>query len=265
VGSRFPASPRIKPLLHSHMIALKNSLRSLYYRLSSGNRPKFRCPLCGYCGVFKDKQLYQSCETRIATKCPSCGSKERHRMMHLLFKEFFPNPGDAGRSLLHIAPEEFLRPFFKARFKTYHTADLFKEDVDFKVDIQNMSFEDGSYDCVVVSRVLTCPPDLEACIREIRRILAPGGVAIIGEVHTLDKTLEYGEFIGERSRKVGIDIFDLYRKHFVDVELIFSDRYPDEYQLHNRIMLDGKPLDCFPDLVRIPGVGYKDVIALCRV
>jgi len=136
--------------------------------------------------------------------------------------------------------------------------------VDFKEDIQNMSFEDGSYDCVVVSRVLTCPPDLEACIREIRRILAPGGFAIIGEVHTLDKTLEYGGFVGERSRKIGIDVFDLYRKHFRDVELISSDRYPEEYQLHNRIMLDGKPQDDFPDLVRIPGVGYKDVLALCR-
>ena len=38
-------------------------------------------------------------------------------MMHLLFEEFFPKPGDAGKSVLHIAPEEFMRPFFKKRFE----------------------------------------------------------------------------------------------------------------------------------------------------
>jgi SAM-dependent methyltransferase len=246
------------------MSSFGKSLRRVLHRLTGGKKPEYTCPLCGYHGAFKDKRLYRSSEVRVSTKCLGCGSKERHRMMHLLFKEFFPNPGDAGKRLLHIAPEDFLRPFFKQRFETYHTADLFKQDVDFKEDLQKMSFPDGSYDCVVVSRVLTCPPDLEACIREIRRVLAPGGVAIIGEVHTHEKTVEFGKFVGERSREMGVDLFDLYRKHFARVELVFSDRYPEEYQLHNRITANGRPRDDYPELVRIPGAGYKDVLALCR-
>lgn len=247
------------------MSTLKNSLRRWFFQLTGASRPEYTCPICGYHGVFKDKRLSKEPDlVRTATKCLGCDSKERHRMMHLIFKEFFPNPGDAGKRILHVAPEKFLRPFFQSRFETYHTADLFMEGVDFKEDLQKMSFPDGSYDCVVVSRVLTCPPDLEACLREIRRILKKGGVAIIGEIYTHEKTVEFGKFIGERSRETGVDLFDLYRKHFENVELIFSDRYPEQYQLHNRILLDGRPKDDYPEIVRIPGVGFKDVVALCR-
>ena len=247
------------------MSPLKKTLRRLYYRLTAGGRPEFHCPICGYRGIFKDKKLYMSDSlVRQYTKCLGCDSKERHRMMHLLFGEFFPNNGDAGKRVLHIAPETFMRPFFRERFETYHTADLFMDDVDFKEDLQKMSFADGSYDCVVVSRVLTCPPDLEACIREMRRILAPGGVAIIAEIYGHEQTVEFGEFVGERHREIGVDAIDLYQKHFGRVDLVMSDRYPEEYQLHNRILENGKVKDDYPELVRIPGVGFKDVVALCR-
>ncbi|RYD41160.1 MAG: methyltransferase domain-containing protein, partial [Verrucomicrobiaceae bacterium] len=121
-----------------------------------------------------------------------------------------------------------------------------------------------TYDCVVVSRVLTCPPDLEACLSEIRRVLKKGGIAIIGEIYTHEKTVEFGKFVGERSREIGVDAIDLYRKHFDKVDLIMSDRYAGEYQLHNRITRDGKILDDFPYLIRIPDVGFKDVLAVCH-
>jgi len=246
------------------MNPLKQSLRRIYYGITGGGRPEYHCPVCDYRGVFKDKRISKVPDlVRVYTKCLGCDSKERHRMMHLFFKEFFPNKGDAGKKILHIAPEEFLRGFFKDRFETYHTADLFMTDVDFKEDMQKMSFEDGSYDCVVVSRVLTCPPDLEACISETRRILKKGGVALIGEIYTYEKTVEFGKFIGERSREVGVDAIDLYRKHFDRVDLIMSDRYPAEYQLDNLIMENGKPKDDYPELIRIPGRGFKDVLAVC--
>ena len=246
------------------MNPLKQNLRRLYYKIAGGERPEFHCPICGYHGVFKDKRLSKDPDmVRVYTKCLGCDSKERHRMMHLLFGEFFPNKGDAGKKILHIAPEEFMRKFFADRFETYHTADLFMTDVDFKEDLQKMSFEDGSYDCVVISRVLTCPPDLEACISETRRILRKGGIAIIAEIYTHEKTIEFGKFVGERSREVGVDAIDLYRKHFERVDLIKSDRYAPEYQLHNLILHDGKPKDDYPDLIRLPGQGFMDVVAVC--
>jgi SAM-dependent methyltransferase len=246
------------------MSALKKQLRRLFYQMTSGGKPQYQCPICGYRGVFKDKRISRDPDlVRIHTKCLGCDSKERHRMMHLLFGEFFPNKGDAGKSVLHIAPEDFMRPFFAQRFDIYHTADLFMPDVDFKEDLQNLSFAAATYDCVVVSRVLTCPPNLEACIQEMRRVLRKGGIAIIAEIYTHEKTVEFGKFVGERSREVGVDAIDLYRKHFGRVELIMSDRYAPEYQRHNRILHDGKPKDDYPERIRIPGVGFKDVVAVC--
>ena len=247
------------------MNPLKQSLRRLYYSVTGGDQPKFHCPICGYRGVFKDKRLSKVPDlVRVYTKCLGCESKERHRMMHLLFGELFPNKGDAGKKILHVAPEEFMRGFFSERFETYHTADLFKKDVDFKEDLQKMSFEDGSYDCVVISRVLTCPPDLEACVSETRRILRKGGIAIIAEIYTHDQTLEFGKFVNGRSRETGVDCVDLYRKYFDRVDLILSNRYAPEYQLHNLIHLTGKPKDDYPELIRLPGQGFMDVVAVCR-
>lgn len=246
------------------MSAVKNTLRKLYYQLVANGKPQYHCPLCDYRGIFKNKKLYMSDEVRVSTKCLGCNSKERHRLMHLYFAEFHPHRGDAGESVLHIAPEKFLQPLFREKFPVYHTADLFMDGVDFKEDLQKMSFPDGTYDCIIISRVLTCPPDIEACVREIRRVLKPGGRALIGEIYTHEKTIEFGKFVGERHREIGVDLIDLFRAHFRDVDLIMSDRYAEEYQLHNRITKGGKVRDDYPELVRIPGVGFKDVLAVCR-
>lgn len=242
--------------------SLKHRLQRSFYTLCG--HPSFHCPVCGYRGPFKHKKLTKDgTGTRLHTKCLGCGSKERHRVMYLWFNQTYPEPGDAGAALLHVAPEKFLRPCFRRHFANYHTCDLFMADVDYKEDLQALSFPDASYDVVVISRVLTCPPDLEACVRETRRVLRKGGIAMIAEIHTLDHTEEFGRFVGERHRRIGMDIIELYRKHFERVELVTSDRFPAEYQLHNRIAFGGAPKDDYPGAVRIPGLGFKDVLAVC--
>ncbi len=198
------------------------------------------------------------------TKCLGCESKERHRLMYLWFNHRFSRTGEAGQALLHVAPEKFLRPYFRAHFATYHTCDLFMDGVDFKEDLQALALADASYDVVVVSRVIYSPPNLEACVRELRRVLRMGGVAVIAETYTRAKTVEFGRLVGNGSRELGVDAIDLYRRHFDRVELVTSDQYPGQYQLHNRIVHRGRPKDDYPDLVRLPGLGFKDVLAVCR-
>lgn len=170
----------------------------------------------------------------------------------------------AGGKALHLAPEDCLRPVLAQHFGTYHTADLFKTDVDFKEDIQKLSFANASYDAVVISRVLTIPPDLEACVREIRRVLKPGGIAIIAEIYTHDQTREFGKMINARSREMGLDSLKLYERHFARVERFYSDRYEPRYQLHNLMRLEGQPKDAYPEGVRIPQQGFKDLVAVCH-
>lgn len=244
---------------------LKSQIRPLFFKLFKGKSAQYHCPICGYRGPFKDKKIDASKGiVRVDSKCPSCTSTERHRMLHLVLEELFAEWNGEGKSILHIAPEDCLKPMLSGHFSTYETSDLLRSDVDHKEDIQNMSFADNSYDCVLVSRVLTIPPDLDACIRECRRIVRPGGIAIIAEIYKHSETQEFGEMINGRSREMGIDALGLYRKHFASVDLYLSDRYPAEYQLINNMVVDGTPEDNYPSQVRVPGKGFMDLVAICH-
>ncbi len=245
---------------------IKQWFRPMLHRVMHPSAPAFDCPICGYHGPFKLKRDRRNPNmVRDHSKCVSCGASERHRMQHLLIGELFVDWNTAQKSILHIAPEFCLTPALKSRFGTYHTADLFRKDVDFKEDIQRMSFSDGSYDCVVVSRVLAMPEDLEACVREVRRILKPGGLALLCEAYTCEKTTTLTHRKTEHAREIGIDAIDLYRRHFDMVECWASNRYDAKYQLFNRIRIDGQVMHAFPEAVRVEGVGYQELVAICRV
>ncbi len=238
--------------------------RPLLFRLLNPGRPAYRCPVCGYRGPFKDKRVGgRPPVVRESSKCPRCAATERHRLMHLVLEELFSRWTTAGKSLLHIAPEACLERALRGRFAEYHTADLFRDDVDFREDIQAMSFADGSYDCVILSRVLTAPADLEAAVAECRRVLRPGGAFIVSERYPHHGTLEYGERRGDRCRELGVDVIDLYRRHFREVELHDSDSYDPAFQLVNLTRREGVCLDDYPEEVRAPGQGLKEVVAVC--
>lgn len=244
--------------------SLKQRVRPSLFRALYPRKQSFECPICGYYGPFKDKHVSRVPNVRRAdSKCMGCGATERHRMISMVLDEILDEQC-ATQRLLHIAPEFCLQPRLKQAFGVYHTADLFRTDVDFNEDIQAMSFPDGSYDCVFVSRVLMIPEDLEACIREMRRVLAKGGIAVIAETYTRDTTLEFEDRSGERIREIGLDALDLYRRYFDRVDLFQSGHYDRKYQLHNAMLIDGQPADDYPEAVRVPGVGFQDVVAICH-
>ena len=243
---------------------LKRWIRPAMFRALT-SRPDFHCPICGYRGPFKDKRVVKSpLRLRLHSKCPSCTSAERHRLIHLVLEEFFGHWSPTGKSVLHIAPEECLRSLLSARFQTYHTSDLFRKDVDFQEDLQNLSFPDASYDAVLVSRVLTVPPNLPACLDEIRRILKPGGVAVIAEAYTLSRTDEFGEWRNERSRIIGLDLIEEISSRFQKLEHYFSRSFARDYQLDNLIQEAGVQFDDYQELVRIPGEGFQDLVVVAH-
>ena len=250
---------------HPYTEALKNRVRPWLFRTFYRGRPRYACPICGYEGPFKHKTVDRQAKiVRADSKCPACASTERHRMVYLVLRELFADQNPAGKSILHVAPEACLQPFLSGRFETYHTCDLLRDDVDFKEDIQRLSFEDGSYDCVLVSRVLTIPPDLSASLDEIRRVLRRPGIAIVAETFKREETLDYGGMVKGRSREIGLDLVGGLRDRFDRVEPFVSNRYDERYQLTNRVRVNGRPVDDYPDRVRVPGDGFMDMVLVCH-
>jgi len=251
---------------HPLVEKMKRVVRPSIYRLVHRNKAIFDCPICGYRGPFKDKRVTNRPGTvRNNSKCPGCSATERHRMLSLMIEELFVNWNPSTKRILHFAPETCLQPRLKELFASYATADLFMSGVDFKEDIQKMSFADASFDCVIISHVMTSVPDMKASVEELRRILAPGGIAIIAEAFAREETEEYSEQRGDFWREVGLNAFDLFGKHFSRVEPFLSDRYDPKYQLNNRIEVNGRPDDNYPKLLRVDGVGYKAIAVACHV
>jgi SAM-dependent methyltransferase len=142
---------------------------------------------------------------------------------------------DCGRlTMLHVAPESCFGSIFAERFGGYETADVRGgRGVAHQVDLQGLPFEDGSYDFVFASHVLEHVPDDARALSEIRRILRPGGIAILPVPVLAEKTVDYPEPNPHEAfhvRAPGFDYFDRYERYFSRVERISSASLPGEYQ-----------------------------------
>jgi SAM-dependent methyltransferase len=65
------------------------------------------------------------------------------------------------------------------RAMSWYICDLFKPDVDLRIDICNINLPDHSFDLVLCLHVLEHVPDDRKAMAELRRILRPSGMAVI--------------------------------------------------------------------------------------
>lgn len=153
---------------------------------------KRRCVLCGHAvrrfmpypngqriplmdaleGVGSDIEHYE---------CPRCGSNDRERHLWLYMQsagvvELIPR-----LRIVHFAPERRIsRLIADARPATYVRCDLHAVGPDIhEMDIQAMSFQDGSVDLLIANHVLEHVDDDRKAVQEIHRVLAPAGAAIL--------------------------------------------------------------------------------------
>jgi SAM-dependent methyltransferase len=111
-------------------------------------------------------------------ECPWCRSNDRERLLYLVLRrdtDFFRSP----LRVLHVAPEARLRRAIARSQENYETTDLEMPGVDFHCDLTAIPRPDAAYDAIVCSHVLEHVPDDRAAMRELRRILAPSGFAIL--------------------------------------------------------------------------------------
>lgn len=143
--------------------------------LMKGN--KVECPICE--NKFRSFLPYGTVKRRDNVLCPSCLSLERHRLLWLFLKSktnFFTE----HLALLHIAPEQcFYKTFRNMPNIKYLTADLESPLADVKMDIHQMPFDDNAYDVVLCNHVLEHVENDAVAMKEIYRVLKPGGWAIM--------------------------------------------------------------------------------------
>ena len=169
-------------LAHHRVARVYYAAQRLYGRLSalmlSGEGKE--CPCCG--GHFK--RMSQRRLEGWGGICPRCRTHPRHRAIALMLDR-----GELrGRRLLHFAPEPLFEPVF-ARHPDLErvTADLYAP-ADLRLDITRMDLPDASFDLILCSHVLEHVPDDRAAMSELRRVLAPGGLALILVPYRPDRT-----------------------------------------------------------------------------
>jgi len=155
---------------------------------------------------------------------PSTLSLERHRLLWLYLHQktnFFT----AELKVLHFAPEQcFLKRFKQLKNLDYTTTDLLSPIADIKADICNLPFDDNSYDVILCNHVLEHIPDDTKAMKELYRVMKPGGYGIfqIPQDLSRDKTFEddgitdkaerariFGQY--DHVRIYGLDYFDKLR------------------------------------------------------
>jgi SAM-dependent methyltransferase len=136
-----------------------------------GNR--VQCPCCG--GSFWCFLAYGA---RPHDRCPQCGALGRHRLLSLVLRDRLA--GQSGLRFLHVAPEESIASLLRrVPDATYLSIDLEPGAAMEVADLTDLPFRDSSWDVVLCYHVLEHVPDDTAAMREIRRVLVPGGWAII--------------------------------------------------------------------------------------
>jgi SAM-dependent methyltransferase len=151
------------------------------------------CPICEHhFSMFLEAGFR---EKRIDAKCPVCGSIERHRLAwHFLTQKLSLLDGEPKR-ILHFAPENSLQQRFRQiQNLQYVTADLDNPYITVKIDITAIGFASSSFDGIYCSHVLEHVPDDAAALREMKRLLKPGGWAVLqvpikGETTSEDLTI----------------------------------------------------------------------------
>jgi SAM-dependent methyltransferase len=194
------------------------------------------CPVCGHrFSGFLEHRGYPD------VRCPLCGSMERHRLLWLWLRaetDFF----EAPLRVLHFAPEFGIRRrLAKLENLEYRTTDLQSRMADENFDITSIPHPDASFDVVLCNHVLEHVPDDASAMRELRRIVRPGGWAVLmcpiaaGPSETLEdpsvqdpqRRLEvYGQ--EDHVRLYGADYADRLRSAGFEVEVVdYLSRLPE--------------------------------------
>jgi SAM-dependent methyltransferase len=153
--------------------------------------------------------------------CPRCLShdRERHLLLYLRAAGIDAELGELR--ILHVAPEiQLSRILAACRPVQYVQGDLFPTAPHLeRIDLQQIAFASASFDLVIANHVMEHVDDDSAALREITRVLAPGGRAILQTPFSpvLAGTLQDAGILSEQARLHAYGQEDHVRLYGTDV------------------------------------------------
>ncbi len=162
-----------RPLL----IRLSYPFKKLAPLMYRGNQVE--CPVCG-----KSYRKFLSYGSAVAHRegvlCPGDLTLERHRLMWLYLRDFSDFFTATKLKVLHMAPEQCFLDKFKAQVNLdYLTADIESPIADMHFDLHQIPLEDNQFDVVFCNHVMEHVDDPLQCMKELYRVMKPGGWAIL--------------------------------------------------------------------------------------
>jgi SAM-dependent methyltransferase len=186
-----------------------HATKQLYLRFTSAlyAGDQVTCPCCG--GQFRSFLPFGKVRQSPNARCPGCGSLKRHRLQWLFFQERTGLFSERLR-VLHIAPEHIFQSALKMMPNLeYISADLDSPLAMIKMDITSIQFADDTFDVILCSHVLEHVPDDQLAMRELRRVLRPGGWALMQSPLDANRATTFEDFSvttpAERERVFGQD------------------------------------------------------------
>jgi SAM-dependent methyltransferase len=219
----------------------------------SGRR--YQCNVCQY----RFRAWLQREQREWLKLCPMCKSHPRMRLM-IFWLQRESDLLEEPRDIAHFAAEPVFSDIVRkaARGRRYVRIDIQSSLSDVHADICALPFRAAEFDAIICNHVLEHVPDDRAAMLELRRILRPGGTAILmvpfhpdretfedpSVVDPEQRTELFGQFDHvrlyggdylDRLREAGFDVdCDLYWKSLGEEVAVRYGLQRDEYLIVGR-------------------------------
>ena len=202
------------------------SLISVFMQIADLNRQNsINSFLASDDDYFKRVQIYNASVTqkKVIT---------RTRRMENLFRILdIPGRDLSKERILHIGPRDvhelLMSWVFGFSWRNISAIDLYSTNPKIQImNMESMRFDDDLFDAVIMAQTLAYAKSTETCLREIVRVLRPGGRAVFGATYTDSES----EWAGNRVS--GIEILSILKK--LPLEIYF-------YQPEQKINALGNP------------------------
>lgn len=146
-----------------------------------------RCNICGHAQFGPGPGGRLSYDGKTPPRCTGCQSLERHRAFRAVF-DALRSPEFATLSVLQFSRDRSNDPRWFAR----HEVSVYAGENS--LDLQRINRPDASYDVVVCNHVLEHVADDRAALRELARVVRPGGFVFLSTPDPLrrETTADWG-------------------------------------------------------------------------